>query len=879
MIIYLIKLTLILIFNTCVSIYYINSDCCCKKEPQANNMLRNESCCKSCKDNKSLDNNNKNSEIKRNINSPKHNKLNNKNNDDLIERNEEGGEGEKKKKDDKKKEENKIKLEEEQKRIEEENKIKLEEEQKRIEEKNKIKLEEQPEEQPEEQQGEEEEQVGGEGEEKKEEEKKEENKDEEKKKEKKEEKKEEENKDEEKKEEEKEEKKEEENKDEEKKEEKKEENKDEEKKVVGKDDKKDDENKIKLEKEKLEKERIEREKQEKEKLEKERIEREKQEKENLERERIEKEKQEKEKKEKEEKERIEKEEAEKKKKEVKESKKECTNKLDSVLDENKDFLYYLENQTYDAVHTEEIINYNKDFLKNIKNLKDKISEEIGNAKSQDKINDINKSIQNLEQRFKFKLMLRIRNFYNRLDQPHKNEFANDNKEVNEIVKIKYDSKDMDEKEKETNENNKKLVAEKNNAEKLFKLYKEILDLNIEVQKERYKNLERQNEEKYKEGIDTLKYLIEMLNDINNEILKYDTNCDEHYMTTAPKNIYQKGSDINKVFKNLENICKDNDIKIENIPKYNDFINTNNTVMEKRRKIEEIYFDKKKTYLSEDNSRRSEIFMENNNLTKYTNETTTDVKRSTYVQNLYNVPFLSDYHGVGNVFIPFAFELTKDYKEIFPKKMIDEVEKELKEHKININENFHIFFCYQYIAEILDRNKKLLFRPHYFIAKSEIDEKYNTLLKEGKNAHEKASYKGCTTYNEIQKFNPNKNKNTCIFYDSEHCIINEDIDNFSVHDGDLSHTIPMVDLIPKDENKINKTYVYYSFVLEHDKKIAALTIHFLCFPKTEECNAYITDARFEQDFYEKNNTIGSAINFATANGDTEVVEFLNQITKK
>ena len=39
-----------------------------KKEPQANNMLRSESCCKSCKDNKSLDNNNKNDETKRNIN-------------------------------------------------------------------------------------------------------------------------------------------------------------------------------------------------------------------------------------------------------------------------------------------------------------------------------------------------------------------------------------------------------------------------------------------------------------------------------------------------------------------------------------------------------------------------------------------------------------------------------------------------------------------------------------------------------------------------------------------------------------------------------------------------------------------------------------------
>ena len=68
MIIYLIKLTLILIFNTCVNIYYINSECCCKKEPQANNMLRSESCYKSCKDNKSQDNNNKNDETKRNIN-------------------------------------------------------------------------------------------------------------------------------------------------------------------------------------------------------------------------------------------------------------------------------------------------------------------------------------------------------------------------------------------------------------------------------------------------------------------------------------------------------------------------------------------------------------------------------------------------------------------------------------------------------------------------------------------------------------------------------------------------------------------------------------------------------------------------------------------
>ena len=835
MIIYLIKLTLILIFNTCVSIYYINSECCCKKEPQANNMLRSESCCKSCKDNKSQDNNNRNDETKRNINHPKHNKLNNKNNDDLIERNEEGGEeqeqeqggeeggeGEKKKKDDKKEEENKIKLEEEQKRIEEENKIKLEE---------------QPEEQPEEQEeeeggeeeqvgGEEEQQVGGKGEKKEDEEKEDEEKEDE-------EKEDEEKEDEEKKEE---------NKDEEKKEE----NKDEEKKVGGKDDKKDDENKIKLEKEKLEKERIEKEKLEKEK----------------------------------------KEEEEKKKKEIEELKKECTNKLDSVLDENKDFLYYLENQEIDAVHTEKTIENNKKFLGIINNLKEEISEKIKNLKSQDKINDIkdkindiNESIKKLNSNFKLKLVQRIVQFFHMYKENKKILLNKWNKIIEKVDKIKP----LNQMEYATYEENKKRdedmkeIAKENDAEELFKLYKEILDLNIEVQKERYKNLERQKEEKYNEEKNELIDIINGLNDLNKEILKCD-NSNEHYMTTAPKNIYQNLSDIVDELKNLNNRCEEKNIKIENIPKYNDFKKNNSFVLENRKKIEEKYFDKKKTYLSEDKKRRSKIFNTKTDLNKYEKKTNTDVKRSTYVQNLYNVPFLSEYNGFGEVLIPFAFELTKDYKEIFPKKMIDEVEKKLEEHGINSNKNFHIFFCYQYILKILDKNAQLLFRPHYFIAKREIDEKYNTLLKEEKNAHKKASYKGCTTYNEIQKFNPNKNKNTCIFYDSEHCIINKDIDNFSVHDGDLSYTIPMVDLIPKDKSQINKTYVYYSFVLEQKKKIAALTIHFLCFPIEEgRYNSIVTEMS-ECDFYEKNNTIGSAINFATANGDTEVVEFLNQITK-
>ena len=157
----------------------------------------------------------------------------------------------------------------------------------------------------------------------------------------------------------------------------------------------------------------------------------------------------------------------------------------------------------------------------------------------------------------------------------------------------------------------KKIAEENDAKELFNLYQKILDLNIEVQKKRYKNLKKQNEEKYKEVIDTLNYLREMLNDINNEILKYDTNCDEHYMTTAPKyiyqKIYQKLSEAYKEFTNIKETCKNKNIVIENIPEYKNVNDTNSTVGNNLKKIEEKYFSKKNEYIEEDKKRRSEIF--------------------------------------------------------------------------------------------------------------------------------------------------------------------------------------------------------------------------------------------------------------------------------
>ena len=571
-----------------------------------------------------------------------------------------------------------------------------------------------------------------------------------------------------------------------------------------------------------------------------------------------------------------------KKKEGKEniesSKKECELSLNSVLNENKDFLDYLgtPQSINDGVHTVEINRNNEAFLKFINGLKEEISKEIKNVKSQDKIKDINKSIQNLKQTFKIKLMSRINSFCNGLDAIYINRLSNKNQEiVKKIVEIDYKSEDINEKKK------KQTVAKENDAKELFILYQEILNLNKQWQIDKLKNNERQQKEKYNEETNRLNYLKEMLNDLNNKILKYNhPNDNEHYMTTANKNIYPKLNKIREEYTDLLKTCKGKKIDIKNIPKYTDAMSTNETALNNLKKIEEKYFNDKKEYLKEDKSRRSEIFKRENNLTKYKKTTTTNVERSTYVKDLYNVPFLSEYNGFGAVFIPFAFELDKGYKEIFPEEMIEEVEKKLNEHEMDSNKNFHIYFCYQYIHNLSEKkNAQLLFRPHYFIAKQEINKKYNSLLKEGKSASKKENYTKCTTYNEIQGPNEHRNNNTCIFYDSKHCIINEVIDNFSVHDGDLSFKEPMVDLIPANENQIQKTYVYYSFVLEHDKKIAALTIHFLCFPIETKRWDYIFDAIAKGDkFYKNNNTIESAINFAKNNEDEEVVEFLNQITK-
>ena len=254
--------------------------------------------------------------------------------------------------------------------------------------------------------------------------------------------------------------------------------------------------------------------------------------------------------------------------------------------------------------------------------------------------------------------------------------------------------------------------------------------------------------------------------------------------------------------------------------------------------------------------------------KYEETYKTEIKKSTYVAELYNVPFLSSYNGVGNVMIPFAFELTKDYEGIFPEKMIEIVNNKLIEYNINKNKDFHIYFCYQYFVNTSTENMEdityLLFRPHYFIAKDEIDEcrnrNENPLGKENINKF---------IYNPLGE---NRKENICVVFGHNKCLFDGIIDDFALHGGSLSAYDPVVGFISK--NTVNNIPVFYSFVLEKDKKIAAMTIHFFKFIK-DGLKSNIGDEIAKCPL----KTIGDAINFASTHNDTDVANFLKGIIKE
>ena len=211
--------------------------------------------------------------------------------------------------------------------------------------------------------------------------------------------------------------------------------------------------------------------------------------------------------------------------------------------------------------------------------------------------------------------------------------------------------------------------------------------------------------------------------------------------------------------------------------------------------------------------------------KYDKNTIKNVSNSKYGSlNLPNVPFFSSYNTVHHVIIPFAFELRNKYFEIFPIKMQKIVRSYINEEGIQEN-NVKIFFCYQYLTtKIFEKetvkllmkevNKKMkkeideeiLFRPHFFIAKEEIDN-------DSPANNPNLIYSNMVLGNRCVVFN-NKNEKILCCLESY----------FSIHGGLLSCVTPSIGIKIKDTS--SNVEIYYSFVLERKKKIAAMTIHFL-----------------------------------------------------
>lgn len=256
--------------------------------------------------------------------------------------------------------------------------------------------------------------------------------------------------------------------------------------------------------------------------------------------------------------------------------------------------------------------------------------------------------------------------------------------------------------------------------------------------------------------------------------------------------------------------------------------------------------------------------------KYEGNTKENVTNSQYgILTLPNVPFFSSYNTVNDVIIPFAFELRNEYFEIFLSSMKNLVNSYIEQEQI-IKRNVKIFVCYQYLTTkiFVKENKEnfgkgvpdylkeeILFRPHFFIGKDEIN-KVSDAISEG------FIYCNTSPGNICLVFN-NKNKK----------ILDKTVTSFSIHNWTLSCNTPSIAIKIKDTS--SDVEIYYSFVLERTKKIAAMTIHFLKCPAEgpywETINENINPSKI--------NTIAAAINFASQNGDCKVVDFLNSITKE
>lgn len=163
--------------------------------------------------------------------------------------------------------------------------------------------------------------------------------------------------------------------------------------------------------------------------------------------------------------------------------------------------------------------------------------------------------------------------------------------------------------------------------------------------------------------------------------------------------------------------------------------------------------------------------------KYEGNTKKNVTNSQYgILTLPNVPFFCSYNTVSDVIILFAFELYNKYFAIFPEAMKKIVNTCIKEAKMQKND-VKIFFCYQYlITKIVAKtfadslgdaiNEEILFRPHFFIGKEEIDQDSG------------AKQSDC-----ISIYANSTLGNKCVVFNKENKeILNQLEKNFSIHGG-------------------------------------------------------------------------------------------------
>ena len=405
------------------------------------------------------------------------------------------------------------------------------------------------------------------------------------------------------------------------------------------------------------------------------------------------------------------------------------------------------------------------------------------------------------------------------------------KQQKELERLEREKKEKEEKERLEREKKKKEEEEKKKKEEEGKKKQRELD----EWRKKYSKVEYYKKE-VEEIIKKIKNDDQLCNVIENiRGIRGNCNAIRHFFVTMEKGEYKK---------NIEQFLNGN----------------NNYIYSKLDEINKNINNSK----NNDEERRVNFLKSLPKDKKYEKTAETEIEKSKYAIELYNVPFFSTYHGVGCVMIPFAFELTKDYEGIFPEKMIEIVNNKLRGNNIK-DKDFHIYFCYQYFVNPSIKNidviTDLLFRPHYFIAKEEID---NWQRKKEDPNNKKFIYNPDTKHP--------RNENICVVFGYNKCLFDGIIDDFALHDSRLSAHDPIVGLISK--KTVNNIPVFYSFVLEKDKKIAAMTIHFFKFIE-DGFKSNIGDEIAKYHF----KTIGDAINFASTHNDTDVANFLKGIIKE